>query len=190
MNNHPIDWRLLSSAVEYYKNCGYHYVEVPWLVHESVNRMTLPRNTSSLKIENKGSLIGSAEQGILSLVLSNQLERGKYVACSPCFRNEPHLDKYHQTYFMKVELYNDIDVNEIAVGCMIHTVEDFLTYEIEGLQRYQLIHDDKTNEIDILLNGIEIGSYGIRTINGHSWVYGTGLALPRLTLAMETNNEI
>lgn len=189
MNNHPIDWNLINSAIRYYRKCGYKYIEVPWIVHESVNKMTLPNNVSSLTIENKGSLIGSAEQGILSLVVNNQLEKGKYVACSPCFRNEPKLDRLHQTYFMKVELYNDLDVNENTVSSMIQTVENFLLSEFENIRRYNIIKEKTNYETDILLNGIEIGSYGIRTINAHSWVYGTGLALPRLTLAMETNNK-
>ena len=38
---------------------------------------------------------------------------------------------------------------------------------------------------DISLNGIEVGSYGYRTYAGHHWIFGTGLALPRMTIALE-----
>jgi hypothetical protein len=34
---------------------------------------------------------------------------------------------------------------------------------------------------DLMIDGIEIGSYGIRTYNAITWVYGTGLAEPRFS---------
>ena len=37
---------------------------------------------------------------------------------------------------------------------------------------------------DLMLNGIEVGSYGHRSIPGiETWAYGTGLALPRFSVA-------
>jgi hypothetical protein len=41
--------------------------------------------------------------------------------------------------------------------------------------------------IDIVINGIEVGSYGLRVLNltGFIWIYGTGLALPRMTQAIK-----
>ncbi len=184
MDNYPIDWQLLGNALHFFQKNGYRYVEVPWVVHESIVQLTLPEGASPFKVENVGSLIGSAEQGFLSLRIENKLEAGKYVSCSPCFRNEPHLDKYHQTQFMKVELYDDKNVSEDTKWDMMENVEDFLAeYSEINLSNLKLSHSK--NETDIELNGIEIGSYGIRTIKDHSWVYGTGLALPRLSLAID-----
>lgn len=34
-------------------------------------------------------------------------------------------------------------------------------------------------------SGMELVSYGIRRIPGNSWVYGTGVALPRLQQAID-----
>ena len=39
---------------------------------------------------------------------------------------------------------------------------------------------------DLMINGIEVGSYGLRMGNGYEWVYGTGLAEPRFSVAINT----
>lgn len=188
MNNYPIDWQLLNNALYYFQNNGYKYIEVPWIVHESVVRLTLPKDHEPLEIKNRGSLIGSAEQGFLSLVIENKLPLGKYVSCSPCFRNEPILDKYHQIQFMKVELYDDENVNKDTIWDMIENVESFLIEYVHNIRRQDIVKKFVSfNEIDIELNGIEIGSYGVRSINGHNWIYGTGLALPRFSVVNEIN---
>lgn len=45
---------------------------------------------------------------------------------------------------------------------------------------------ERTNEgADLTINGVEIGSYGIRTYNAITWVYGTGLAEPRFSKVNE-----
>jgi hypothetical protein len=47
------------------------------------------------------------------------------------------------------------------------------------------LEERSTSEgIDLYLNGIEVGSYGIRKHNSYQWVYGTGLALPRFDKAL------
>lgn len=40
--------------------------------------------------------------------------------------------------------------------------------------------------LDGELNGIEIGSYGYRSYRELHWIYGTGLAEPRFTLAQKS----
>jgi hypothetical protein len=37
---------------------------------------------------------------------------------------------------------------------------------------------------DLEINGIEVGSYGRREVGDFTWVYGTGLALPRFSQAL------
>ena len=39
---------------------------------------------------------------------------------------------------------------------------------------------------DILINGIEYGSYGIRTFKDFYYIYGTGVALPRFSKIYKT----
>ena len=46
--------------------------------------------------------------------------------------------------------------------------------------------DERSDEsYDIESNGIELGSYGIRQHENITWVYGTGLAEPRLSIAIK-----
>jgi hypothetical protein len=39
--------------------------------------------------------------------------------------------------------------------------------------------------LDVEIGGIEVGSYGTRLHEGFSWNYGTGLAEPRFSSALE-----
>ena len=41
-----------------------------------------------------------------------------------------------------------------------------------------------TDSADIMYKDIELGSYGIRKHKNVEWIYGTGVALPRLSIAM------
>jgi len=83
----PIHWDRLARAVEFYRHMGFRYVEVPWAVTPSVTKLTLPAGIESFHVGER-DLIGSAEQGLLQLIKAGFLPPGKYVACSPCFRNE------------------------------------------------------------------------------------------------------
>jgi hypothetical protein len=38
-------------------------------------------------------------------------------------------------------------------------------------------------------SGIELGSYGRRSAHGHTWLYATGLATPRLTWAIQSDEK-
>ena len=42
---------------------------------------------------------------------------------------------------------------------------------------------------DIVLNGIEVGSYGIRQHENLRWIYGTGIAEPRFSTALKIGAE-
>jgi len=43
---------------------------------------------------------------------------------------------------------------------------------------------------DLNLYGQEIGSYGIRKLGGHHWVYGTGLAEPRFSTLVQMGKAL
>jgi hypothetical protein len=54
-------------------------------------------------------------------------------------------------------------------------------YVLSHLTR-KLIKIEKTKEgSDLTIDGIEIGSYGVRNHKNIIWVYGTGLAEPRFS---------
>jgi hypothetical protein len=164
-----IDWRILADAIAYYESLGYEYVETPWVVPLDVLRITFDGN--HLETGDGRGLVGSAEQGFLAL----DLPLGRYVSCSPCFRgDEP--DELHHSDFMKVELF---------VTSSSSTVESVISDAKNLLSRYCSCEVVETQEgFDIECGGVELGSYGERKQNNFRWVYGTGVALPRLSQAV------
>jgi hypothetical protein len=167
-----IDWKLLAEAVSHYERIGYRYVEVPYGVPEDIIRLTLPEEFACSTVEPFGSLVGSAEQSLLHL----DLPPGAYVACSPCFRPEPVLNELYQLHFMKVELFQTGDgwLNPMK---MLMDAHDFMS-------RYAKVETVRTDVgKDLTVEGIEVGSYGLREAGGRAWACGTGLALPRFDVA-------
>lgn len=181
--NHPpaIDYPLLGAAMQAYIDLGYQPVEVPWAVDEKYIEATLPLPIRSILTEVRygdtvyqKTLVGSAEQGFLSM----GLEPDRYVACTPCFRSEPEYNDHYQRWFMKIELF---DNGPGADG--YEMMED--AYRV--MQRFSgctpsVLATDEGH--DLMINGIEVGSYGNRSVPGiETWAYGTGLALPRFSVA-------
>ncbi|UIS25232.1 putative RNA polymerase alpha subunit C-terminal domain protein [Erythrobacter phage vB_EliS-L02] len=130
--------------------------------------------------EDRGNcLVGSAEQGFLSM----NLPPDAYVGVTPCFRWERHNDLLTRDYFMKVELF--VTSEEADLG---HVMSD-------ACEVMRIIGDDRdgacptidvveTEEgFDAMLGGVEVGSYGERATSSQAWIYGTGLALPRFSVA-------
>lgn len=178
----PIDWALLGQAVEFYKSKGYEYVEAPWAVSRAAVDVTCPNPAYAAEVDGLGCLVGSAEQSFLQLDLAGKLPKGRYVALTPCFRLGDNGDALHHPYFMKVELYANVQ-NEMAFIHMMSHAGIFLR-SVLGEEGVKQVNGVKTEEgYDIELNGIEIGSYGIRGHGEHHWTYGTGLAEPRFSQA-------
>lgn len=169
-----INYTNIANAIEYYKFIGYKYIEVPWLVNKEAIDSTIPKGLFPTKCYDR-YLVGSAEQSFVQLILDNKINNGKYVAASPCFRDELE-DEWHQKTFFKVELIN------IGSNKYIDIINDaFKCFEYLGAKNMEvLINDD---HLDVNMNGIEIGSYGFRKFNDFFWVYGTGIAEPRFTKA-------
>jgi hypothetical protein len=198
---HPIDWGTLSAALEWYASEGYEYVEVPWAVPTNVVSITLPSVRSPYGVIEDGrpfqnALVGSAEQSFLHLTLRGLLDiryedtPRSYVAISPCFRDDS-LDQVHQKQFMKVELFEPYHVSasdtflDARLQRTIRKARDFFLRYIPA-EKLEVV---RTHEgWDIVANGVELGSYGVRvcqlpgtTLDVFTWVYGTGVAEPRLS---------
>lgn len=185
-----INYARLASAEAFYWVKGYDIKEVPWTVSKKAVKATIPKGShgfylaSNLHNVSYGDLIGSAEQGFIQLMIDGSLEKGKYQATSPCFRNE-NTDKWHQQYFMKVELFNNIDPSYSNLQIMVETALEFFKQYVPtafvdclGDHMYDIM-------APIECENIELGSYGIRDVEGiGSHIYGTGLAEPRLSLVM------
>jgi aspartyl/asparaginyl-tRNA synthetase len=201
-----IDYTLIGKAVDLYATRGYTYIETPWWVSSAALYSTIPMNIRSFCIdthkpglrrsaeEPEGYLVGSAEQGLVQHMLDGALESGKYVAAGPCFRNEPIVDDLHLTSFFKTELLYYIDTSDVIHSSIDRLINQALLdarqvmeYLASNLGRTVWIKTVTTAfGYDLTLNGIEVGSYGYRSYHDHHWVYGTGLALPRFTQALET----
>ncbi len=180
-----INYKLIAKAIDAYERQGYVYIDTPWFVRPEIIEATLPIDRSGFTLGHPtlmpGSLVGSAEQGFLQMMVDNQIKPGYYCSAGPCFRDEPIVDELHLYNFFKLELIVIASLNVIlpsarriahdaqqaiedvcGVGCKLITTEDGFDFEI---------------------NGIEVGSYGTRQYLNYHWVYGTGLALPRTILA-------
>ena len=184
-----IDWQLLATAVDYYKSLGFEYVEVPWKVSVDSAKVTCPSD-GILEMSDDLVLIASAEQGFIDLVRDGLLPRDKggvnYVACTPCFRvQDAERSILHHPYFMKVELFvrlENEDQGDSTVKELMHKARRLMGMNgaIPEVRKF----DDGT--VDLEIDGIEVGSYGWKWHRDVGlWAYGTGLALPRFSQALE-----
>ena len=183
-----IDYSKINEAIDFYEDRGFSYIEVPWFVSKEANDIT-GREYNNFKSQ-YGYHVASAEQSFLEMILNKRLSPGKYVACSPCFREEVE-DETHSKQFMKVELIDFLgytkpeeceDKNERYKEVLNSAREffgkyiDFYEEDVEGVR-------------DIVSpEGVELGSYGIRSYKDFSWIFGTGVAEPRLSYSLRNNH--
>lgn len=182
-----INYQLIADAIEHYKKQGFSYIEVPWLVSEPIDSITRPKDIEPLHVGRKHkNLIASGEQGFLYLMVKGFLPDGKYQTVTPCFRDE-HYDLVHNKFFMKNELIivngNESDVSTLANMCF--------NYFFHVVSQPEYLHMYETDDgFDIVYEDVEIGSYGIRKHQHLKWVYGTGLAEPRLSNLIKIQDVI
>lgn len=177
-----IDYSLIAHALKYYEFLGYRRIETPWLVSKEINNITAPKDVEQYYVYKGGkekTLVASGEQSFLYLINKGFLPKeGRFVTCTPCFRNED-FDLTHSKYFLKVEL---IVVGE-SVESYLNTVKLDCRRFFDNYVKCEEIQTDIG--YDLIANGIEVGSYGIRSVPGlATWVYGTGLAEPRFSRVM------
>jgi hypothetical protein len=172
----------LSRAHVFFQGKFYRYLEVPWAVPISVVATTIPPEARPLCLADSDSvLIGSAEQGIIDLVWNSGFcprQGEKYFAVSPCFRGEhPVTPGITQLTFMKVELFSLSGPG--VVETLVNDAEEFMTGEGAVLSRVET-----PDGMDLYCGGLEVGSYGARSVRGLHWSYGTGLAEPRFNTSL------
>jgi hypothetical protein len=197
----PINYRLIADALDYYQSLGYTYIEVPWLVDRCHNAATTPDGGPGVRAVGYDSqeldcksLVGSAEQSFISLldfgepsygleqcIYNDRFKPGKYCAVTPCFRDEVKYDLYTRPYFMKVELFDN------SVGYTYEILAmDAYNFMLGNSSEYDKLRFKKTDAgVDIMMNGIEMGSYGYRRWNSFGWSYGTGIAEPRFSVTVK-----
>jgi seryl-tRNA synthetase len=182
-----IRWDILNEALLYYQRLEFKYLEVPWAIPRRAMEITSPPGAAEYKIDDN-LLVASAEQSLLHYAQLGELTTTrKYVALTPCFRGD-NLDALHHRYFMKVELMHYRPTNPEQ------SAEFMLGSALEFFRKYIPCHPLKLPDgsVDIqTVDGIELGSYGIRNHPSvGTWVYGTGVAEPRLSYAMSLGKKL
>jgi hypothetical protein len=198
--NH-IDYSDLAKAQKSYRDLGYTYIETPWWVTEEIMNITKPEGASSYKLSiNDKCLVASGEQSLLYMINKGQLPLGLWQTITPCYRNEA-FDAYHSKYFMKLELmhlisrgysidsYNDL-VKRVAtdalrtIGSMIQPYGELkLVVTNQSVFDKTIIPGTETVDLVAIVDDeeIELGSYGARNCSVATWIYGTGIAVPRFS---------
>lgn len=191
----PVSWRNIADGVEHYRATGFEPVEVPWIVPRRIIDATLPPGVlPSLVVRGgvrEGFLVGSAEQAFLHLAETGVLRTpGRYLAVSPCFRADEN-DHLHGNHFVKLELVrflgDEVEDPRASVDVMVEAALGFLERHLP-LRRLRV----DENQVDLVtVDGVEVGSYGYREFEGIRWVYGTGVAEPRLsTVARDLRGRV
>lgn len=177
----PIDYAKIASAIEFYKGRGFEYIDVPWAVTETAMNVTKPANSDSFVFDGFTDLVASAEQSFIQLMIDDKLPKGRYCAVTPCFRDEHNLSDSTRKCFLKVELIDSFDTSFFNLKRTVSIASSFFKLYIKDVEIVK-------TEIgfDIVSNGLELGSYGMRKfLDEHEWIYGTGCAEPRLSIAQK-----
>ena len=182
-----IDYGRLDRSVQYYTTQGFSRIESPWLVSSAVVDITCPPGKKRMEVIGKGKeLVASGEQSFLYLYLKGFLPKGKFQTITPCFRDD-QFDLSHSKYFMKNELIITDTVNDDELRRVTNQAKAFFTSETE----FEVYGVRTAEGYDLMINEYEVGSYGIRETEYLTWIYATGLAEPRMTMAiMKGNHEL
>jgi len=174
--------RLVQAALEYYGRRGYLPIDVPVCVSEEVSAMTKPEDSNEIYHDSELVYVASAEQSFIQLHSQGILPDGKYMALTSCMRDEPIHDELHLLSFIKLEL---IIVGESKEQDIISCATDFFEH-FSGKESLCVVKSgDNSDVTDLELGGIELGSYGTRSMmDGTVYTFGTGLAEPRFTTAL------
>lgn len=179
-------WNRLTEALDFYARRGYTYVNAPWVVSSSASGVTRPKDGFDLVVNPTngdpawGVLVASAEQSFIEMLWNRELQRGKYVALTPCFRIERERTDAIRPWFAKVELINVGVATEDSVKEMLYDAADFMDSYCNDSTVMVVTPDG----YDLFLHNYEVGSYGVRTDELWEWTYGTGLAEPRFQVAL------
>ena len=188
-------YELTAFAQRFYASKGFDDIETPWIVSERASNITKPDFATNTYVSNTNvvgygheTLVASGEQGFLQLILDKQLKHGFYQTTTPCFRTEMAYNELTRPYFMKTELIMYLkDDFKYHFGHMIRIGLEF--HRCIGMDVQ--LEEIGENQVDIIdsLGKVELGSYGIRTHDDFTWIYGTGLALPRAEVILKHQRD-
>lgn len=192
-----IDYTKIGVAVEHYSKLGYKYIDVPWIISKESMMVTAP---PEVRLFNTfaGNLVASGEQSFIEirkLLMQAEGFPALFQCVTPCFRDELNPDELHLQYFMKNELigvchpkHDQDDVPWALINYLIRNALDFFKKYSKNVEVVNAPMPNSVVNEDIIMNGIEVGSYGYRYHEDFCWVYGTGCAEPRLSQVIEKGN--
>lgn len=180
-----IDYKKIYESIEFYEKCGFLRIETPWTVSQYVDNITRPKDKIPYILKhNDKHLVGSGEQSFLYLYLKGFLPKGMFQTVTPCFRDDT-FDLNHTKYFIKNELIITENISDIK---LMNIIDICLEFYQRYLPESEIIKTTDV-EFDIQWNGVELGSYGIRTCDYLQYIYATGCAEPRLSQTIITRNN-
>jgi hypothetical protein len=175
-----INYKLIDESISFYETVGFKRIESPWTVTKNISDITNPTGKDFTIKEKNKVLVASGEQSFLYLYNKGFLPKGRFQTTTPCYRDES-FDEYHTKYFIKNELIITDTVNMECLDLLVETAALFFNTHIND-NKYRVTKLKTGDEsYDLMLNGIEVGSYGIRSCSYLNWIYGTGLAEPRFS---------
>lgn len=178
-----INYQIIAASINYYEQKAFHRVESPWTVTSAISGITKPPNVEEFTIVEKNKvLVASGEQSFLYLYNKGFLPKGRFQTVTPCFRNDS-FDSIHTKYFIKNELIITDDVNNYYLQYMVNLAKDFFEKYFGKDKVIQVQTGEQS--YDLFVGDIELGSYGIRQCDFLKWIYGTGVAEPRLTRTLK-----
>ncbi len=173
-----IDYGIINDSISYYEQFGFKRVESPWTVTKATSDITRPKEAGEFTIKEKDKvLVASGEQSFLYLYNKGFLPEGRFQTVTPCFRDES-FDDLHTKYFIKNEL---IITDNISQSNLENIIKHARVFFLRYLQNVVTVATSKDSYDIVSNNGVELGSYGIRHCSFLSWIYGTGVAEPRLS---------
>lgn len=189
---YPISLEVITDAISWWGCWGFKSKRVPALVSAQAMQHTCPPGSKDGRLYGKGfdSVVASAEQSFLQLEKDGELKPGKWMALTPCYRDEPILDETHLPVFLKLELINLAPEEHFFLD---YTAKDVAKKMVEFFSEFYGM-DTALVEThigwDVMYGDLELGSFGVRrTLTGKSYIYGTGLAEPRASIALQRFQE-
>lgn len=184
---HLVNWDLFKQAELYYKNRGFDFINVPICVSFESSQATKPPGVPERFHRGMDVYVASAEQSFIEMVTKGKLTKGKYSAITPCMRSESQLDDTHYEMFMKMELIV-VDSSHGDFELVLDSATEFFNSVLNPIGGKVHWEPQEDGSIDIVCSttGIELGSYGVRTMPNTNikYVYGTGIAEPRTSTVM------
>jgi len=179
-----INYKILDESIQFYDRYGFQHIESPWTTSEYAIDITAPKDAVKFQFKhNDKCLVASGEQSFLYLYLKGFLPPGRYQTITPCFRFE-QFDLLHTKYFMKNELMVTDKVDATELDKVITAARKFYSSYLNDVY----VQETEAG-FDLVCEGIELGSYGIRSCEFLDWIYGTACAEPRLSTVIQIQNK-